>query len=285
MPKLALIADDEKLAKAYWHSWYCTASIAEYADGTISAWYCKRRWCPVCNAIRTAQVISRLTPVFDSWNERYFVTLTQGTTVTGEALRPTIAAMQQNFTRCKDRGKKRSQRKDGAKFVGIRKLEVTYNVRDNRFHPHYHALLNSEETAQNLMMDWLSLNPGASPNAQHVTPANNGSLVELSKYMTKLTATDSKGNRQIYVDGLHTMFQALNGVRTLQTFGFTLPAIKEATGEAKAVDPIGKYQWISQLSDWGDMETGELLSGYVPSEAMKQVIDSIVVSPNYNQYG
>lgn len=287
IPLLALAADlmaDKKQAKAYWHTWHCTGSITEYEDGRISAWYCKRRWCPICNAIRTAQVIERLTPVFEQWGEAYFVTLTQGSTVDGEALKCTIDTMQANFTKCKYRAQNRSKRAGAAKFVGIRKLEVTYNGRDNKYHPHYHVLVNDENVARNLVADWLQLNPLASPNAQHVAPANKNSLAELAKYMTKITATDSKGNRRIYADGLHTMFSALNGVRTMQTFGFKLPPEKECEPEASAPasnNVVSVSQWLKDIADWVNHDTGELLSGYIPSDAMKQVVESICMSHHY----
>lgn len=237
--------------------------------------------------MRAAQVIARLKPVVESWGQPYFVTLTQGPTVDGEALKPTIDTMLANIGKCKDRAKKRQQRNGEAKFVGVRKLECTYNVRDNRYHPHFHVLVNGAGIAQNLVADWLSLNPGADVKAQNYKPANNDSLVELAKYMTKLTATGGgKNERKIYVDGLHTMFVAMSGIRTIQTFGFKLPAEKEVDGEASDNgEAVSVSRWIPELSDWGNTDTGELLSGYVPSEAMKDVIAGVTVSPHYNVAG
>lgn len=286
VPQLVECTTNEKQKRAYWQTYHCTGAIALYNDNTTSARYCKRRWCQVCAGMRTAQVINRLKPVFDAWQEPYFVTLTQGATVDAEQLRSTIDAMFANFERCKERAKKRHQRGKGGKFVGIRKIECTYNVRVNKYHPHFHVLVDGAGVAQSLVDDWLSLNAGANAQAQDCRQANSNSLQELAKYMTKLVATGGKGQRRMYADALNNIFEAFTGIRTIQTFGFKLPPEQESAGEASDErEVVAIADWVPQLADWANMETGELLSGYIPSAAIEAIVGGITKTPYYKRGG
>lgn len=197
----------------------CNASFEDYLAGKTKGWHCKSRWCPICNAIRTAQVIERLTPVFEQWHEAWFVTLTQGPNVSGEALKVTIADMQKNFVRCKDRAKKRSQRAGVAKFVGIRKLEVTYNGRDNSYSPVFKVLVCDKEIAYNIVSDWVKLNPQSTANIQQCTDP----LKEMTSVTLHAITDENSDDPLSYIDAKHTMIASMDKIRTMQTFGFTLP--------------------------------------------------------------
>ena len=93
-----------------------------------------------------------------------------------------------------------------------------------------------------------------------------------------------KGESKIYADAMNVIFQAIKGKRTFQNFGFKVSKIEE-TETAKNEDriPMAVYCWIQVLADWVDKECGEMLSGYIPAEKFKKLVnEKIVVRPGYD---
>lgn len=281
--KLVDVAD-AKQVKAYWATWHCTKTLHIYSDGTLTAKYCKKRWCSVCNAIRTAQLIRRYEPIFKGWQDVHFVTLTLPN-VPAAGLSAGIADLYAGFVACKDRAKKRAQRGKAPKLVGVRKLECTYNAYNDDFHPHFHFILDNAQSGRALVSDWLELFPQSDAKAQDCRPADANSLHEIFKYFTKLISGrqgDGIKPRAIHADALNLMFEAITGCRTFQSFGFRLPTENESENErVSCADVIAVAPWIAELSDWANSETGELLSGYIPSDAMKEIVSRVIVRPGY----
>jgi hypothetical protein len=81
------------------------------------------------------------------------------------------------------------------------------------------------------------------------------------------------------------MFKAVKGLRTFQPMGFVSPVKLDATDEtleldAGTVSPIApdsrgliRWQWIGD--DWLDYSSGELLSGFTPSDSMRELVRRI----------
>ena len=271
---------DAAQAKAYWQTYHCNGVLHVHSDGTLTARYCKKRWCLVCNAIRTAQLIRRYEPIFKEWQDAHFVTLTLPN-VPASGLPAGIAELYAGFVACKDRAKKRAQRGKAPKFVGVRKLECTYNPYSDDFHPHFHLIVDNGENAKNLVADWLGVFPQADAKAQDYRRTDANTLIEIFKYFTKLIS-NNRGDQvkpmAIHADALHVMFTAIAGCRTFQSFGFKLPPEKEdESDQATCADVIAVAPWITELGDWGNSDTGELLSGYIPSEAVKDIIANRVI--------
>jgi hypothetical protein len=262
-------------AKSYWGTFHCASVLHVSESGKVSGKYCKQRWCPVCNAIRTAKLINQYKPHFQDWEDPQFVTLTIPNVCQGD-LRDSIEAMQTNFRKVKDSLNRTAKRNGRTKLKGVRKLECTFNLVRNDYHPHYHFLIEGKVNSNQLVNRWLKAYPTANRKAQDVRPADDRSLIELFKYFTKLVTTGPNGKRVIYADALDVVFNAVTGIRTFQPFGFKLSALG---GPISDVDPecdrvIEIMTWDKTFADWVNPETGEMLSGYVPGEGMRDLIEN-----------
>jgi hypothetical protein len=271
--------DDTPLVKSYWNSYYCS-SILQKRGGKLTAKYCKNRWCLVCSRIRTAQLIKQYLPLMRDWQEKQFVTLTVPN-CSGVDLVDTIEQMKAVFNRIREQIKKQHQRgQRDAPLVALRKLECTFSPRRRDFHPHFHLIVRDLATANELRTLWLQFFPFASWDAQDVKPANDASVLELFKYFTKLVTSKEKEGRIISVGPLDTIFQAITGQRTFQAFNVT--TTKEATDEeanelADQLEIESIYEWDQAATDWVDKSTGELLTGYVPDEEFRKLVETKII--------
>jgi len=163
-------------------------------------------------------------------------------------------------------------KKRGTPLNGVRKLEIVYNSRTDLFHPHFHCIVEGEYEAKVLVDEWLYKNKNASPDAQHISPADEGTLLEVFKYATKLCTKDT---RAINAPALHHIFKTLRKLRVFQPIGsFGKVNDDDETIEPHSVErynhiPQGNKYWYWSNSDWKN-DTGETLSGYKPSEVIEQ---------------
>ena len=264
-------ADDSPLHKAYQNSMYCAAVLTPNKNQTkLTAKYCKNRWCPLCSSIRIAVLINGYGPQLKELNEPYFITLT-APTVPAEELPARIEFFGKAFRRIVT---SKSARKMDMK--GIRKAECTIRPFD-LYHYHFHIIMNGKSNAEYMVKRWLEIVPGALPQSQDLRPADEGSYIELFKYFTKLVVKDkSTGVREI-VDykRLDVIFQALRGKRTFQPFGGLKPISEEIDEEELEANILisadSIFKWI--MDDWVNLETGECLTGFKPSDSLKRLID------------
>jgi plasmid rolling circle replication initiator protein Rep len=279
---LPLVDLNSPLKKAYWNTYHCCETLVQ--DGEeITGSYCKNRWCTVCNRIRTAVLINTYKPVLDSWEDKWFVTLTIPN-VPAEELHSALEEMQAEFIRIRKTLGKRSLRGKGDKFIGFRKLECTYNPDRDDYHPHYHVIVKGENMARALLDEWLRRFPDAKSIAQDIRPADDDSVMELFKYFTKLMVKVNNGkDRQVYIKQLDVIFQTIRGKRTFQNFGFTAPKEVEKPDE-KAMEMADEietevmrevWQWHQEHHDWINTQTGEFLTGYVPAGKFRRLVESI----------
>jgi hypothetical protein len=169
-------------------------------------------------------------------------------------------------------------KKRGTPLIGIRKIEVTYNAEQDRFHPHYHFMLSGQYEAEVLRSEWLKRNPTASDKAQDVKEADENTLMEVFKYTAKHC---SKGKRSMNAPALHIIYKALRGVRTFQSLGgWGAGSDVSDEGEEMELDAkehsflnYEKREWIWEGHDW--KSKGEDLTGYEPSEAIEKFRTSI----------
>ena len=262
---------DSPLRKSYQHSMYCADVLTpNKQQNKLTAKYCKNRWCPLCSSIRIAMLINGYGPQLKGLNEPYFVTLT-APTVPAEELPARIELFRKSFRQIVDNY---SSRKMGMK--GIRKAECTVRPK-GLYHYHFHVIIGGKENAEFLVKRWLEIVPGALPQSQDLRPADEGSFIELFKYFTKLVVKDKRTGMREIVDykRLDIIFQALRGKRTFQPFG-GLKAVSEEIDEEEleaniliSADSI--FKWI--MDDWVNLETGECLTGFKPSDSLKRLID------------
>lgn len=273
-----LLKLESPLKNGYANTYKCTSILTHnHATNKITARYCKNRWCMVCNRIRTAQLMIKYMDVMKSWENKYFVTLTIPNPMPYQ-LRDAIGKMDKDMRCIQDVMKKR-----GDPLVGIKKLECTKQPERVDFHPHYHIVVVGEKQANTLVYEWLLRNESASANAQDVRPCkedNDSDLKELFKYFTKIISGKGGVDRRIITRDLDIIFRCMVGRRVFQPFGFKLPP-PTTTKDKELVDAANEYarksmyEWVDGLSDWVGVDTGEMLTGYKPSESFSNLLNSI----------
>jgi hypothetical protein len=88
------------------------------------------------------------------------------------------------------------------------------------------------------------------------------------------------------VAALDVIFSAMVGRRVYQPMGFRVTVAKTLdehgavglTGETIATKRPGEsvlWEWMQELHDWVDLATGDVLSGYEPTEAYTALVTSI----------
>ena len=243
-----LIDLESSLVKSYWQTYWCTRTVLQEGDKLTSR-YCNQRWCLVCNRIRTAKLINGYIPSIDKLKDPQFVTLTRQT-VDAVDLAPTIQEMQGNFVKVKDR-----LRKQGIKLKGIRKIEVKYNELTDKYHPHYHLIVEGKQDAQTLVCEWVSSYPNDVCNiqAQDVRKADKNAPLELFKYFTKML-TDSG---HFYPKQMDLVFQVMKGKRTFQPFG----GIKKQSEDIE-LDEQTNIDWLPPLNEIWVFEDAEQYSDW-----------------------
>lgn len=276
----ARLNNDSKLRKAYWNTYYCAKNLTLTSDGKISGRYCKNKWCMVCNSIRTAQLINEYSSVLQNWQDKHVVTLTIPN-CSANSLPHQLVAMKTDFSTIYERLRKQAMRGQRQRFKGLRKLECTYNVERNDFHPHFHVIVEGEENATALQDYWLQTTFLTDPKAQDVRKADDAATMELFKYFTKVISGKSKDKRMIYADALDVIFNAVRGIRTFQSFGFEQidrDILSEARNTLTAelrqdenIIAVDSFEWA--LNDWYSATTGEALTNYQPGEGMKDLVE------------
>ncbi len=254
---------NSSMRQSYERTLSCGSAIIQ-KDGKLTSYYCGDRWCLVCNGIRTAKAIKGYHSQLEGL-DAYFVTLTTPN-VTGAGLRAEISRMQAEFRRIAD-----AMRKRKTPIIGLRKLEVTHSPKHNTFNPHYHLIVDGEDTANTILEEWLKRNPEANIGGQNVTEATEGAMLELLKYSVKMA---TKGMNP---EALDTMFKALKGKRTLQPYGSIKRVCDEVT-ELDATIETESHQetmYVWSENDWYDMQTGEALSGYTPGPDELEMLSTI----------
>lgn len=217
---------DEESKKQYWKTYHCKNVLIQQGNKLVGS-LCRKRWCQNCNRIRTAELVNDYKkPLQDIQkdDDLYLITLT-APTVNGRNLSSEITKRYKAFSRIKDN----LRRNYGIKLVGIRKLEVTYNEIDDKFHPHFHLIQQGKQQAELTQKLWLEQPLNAGIKGQDITLINANSpknLLEVFKYATKGTAKDKTEAK-----ALHRIYNSLKGKRIFQTYG-KLQKVK-ITAEAK----------------------------------------------------
>ena len=263
--------DEGGICKSYWQSYHCVGVLQQKGQ-KLEGKYCNQRWCLVCSRIRTAKLINKYRLHFEQMKEPHFVTLT-APTITAKELPIRLKVMKIQWKMIQE-----LMRKRGTPLVGVRKIEVTYNAQTDKYHPHFHALIDGRYESEVLREEWLSRNETAKEQAQDVREADPETLIELFKYTAKHC---SKGSRTMNAHSLHIIYKALRGLRTFQSLG-GFGTTQEITEEGQELElnsvkyPFLKSderEWIWEGYDWKNK--GEPLTGYEPSEAIEKFRTSI----------
>jgi len=264
--KLADLKTD--LSDSYRNTYYCSEQL-EQVGTILKGRYCSNRWCLICNRIRSGNLINGYLEPLKLLKDKYFVTLTVPNVPAAE-LSNEINRLQVNFKLIQE-----TARKAETKLVGLKKLECTYNFHRNDFHPHFHAIISGAYQAQYLYDNWLDRFPESNYLGQDIRPADENTCKEMFKYFTKLF---SKKKRIFSPEALDVIFRAIRGRRIFQPIG----GLRKNKAVAENIDAIRAeiysflddatgdvWQWDYNSHDWINLNTGELLTGFMPSENIK----------------
>jgi hypothetical protein len=140
-------------------------------------------------------------------------------------------------------------------------------------------IVSGRNVAQVILDAWLKVYPEATRQAQDIRPADKGAVIELFKYFSKII---SKGS--IYPKPLDIIFKAMYQRRVFQPVGIRKVAedIDELQSEiyADLIEAERTWTWIE--NDWIDKETGEMLTGYEPSEVLINLLKKNSTNNNTN---
>lgn len=278
---------DNTLKNSYWNSYHC-AKVIQQEGGKLTAKYCNNRWCMVCNRIRTAKAIRGYLPQIEKMGDPRFVTLTRPN-VKAEELEQEI----EDLVKAMRLLTKQMRVTANKPLYGLRKLEVTYNHREDTYHPHFHLIIEGEEVAHEAIERWLKMNPTASYKAQDERPIETPHhAIELFKYFTKVaTKVRKKGVEVliIHAPSLNIIFKAMRGKRVLQPIGGMRKVnvdVEEIRSEVyEELEQEENLSWIydTPLGDWIDRTTGETLTGYTPSDKFRKWIGTDKFEGKYTQ--
>ena len=266
---------DSLLKKSYWNTFYCSASLYKKAENDFRTKYCKNRWCPTCQSIRVAKLIIEYKEALNNLTDTYFITLTKPT-VFAEDLPERIKYMNTEWRKISELARKQKKQ-----LKGVRKSECT--LTKGKYHFHYHIICEGEENTKWIYDQWMKRNPDSSKKAQEVKKCDEFKLIELFKYVTKLSFSTSQKNKKGEVravkpahlfKALDTIFTAMKGKRVYNAFGISKTINENNIGDDDIKEIIDKeknlYTWY--VHDWIN-DLGELLSGYTPPDKIVDYFD------------
>lgn len=289
--------EDYEFIKPYWNTYHCQNKVTVSKDKLYSN-YCKNRFCTICCAIRKADTINRYYPTLSNWQDVHFVTLTVKA-VKVESLQKWIDGMFRAFKLIHNRQKKRHERGQGIKIIGIKSLECNFNPQTKTYNPHYHIIVPSKEIADLLVEEWLFQwkSPKklfTSHKAQYVRPVENleRDLIEVIKYGSKIFTepdlkkksrknTKQKATPQIYAHALHNIFKALKSKRIFERFGFDLPKQQKKENSTKLITDIQEFIFPKDATDWIDPNTGQNLTGYSQPFELQYLLNECINTEIY----
>jgi len=224
--------------KIYWKAYHCNSILLQEGK-TLKGSLCRKRWCNHCNRIRTAELIKGYQSPLEELskeNQIYFITLT-APTVKARQLKAEIDKRYKAWNRVKDR-----LRKQGIRLNGIRKLEITYSIKNDWFHPHFHFVCQGKRESELLLSYWLDEFKTADIKAQDIRQVGTTAkdLMEVFKYATKDIVKD-----ETTAKATHLIYTALKGKRVFQTFG-KIRKVKEPVKET--IESI-KHDWLKPTFD------------------------------------
>lgn len=284
------VADGNLMGNGYRRTYYQCGQVLDQKDGKVRQYFCAARWCPVCASIRTAKAFQSYGAEVQSWTDAYMVTLTIPN-VFGHQLRRSVQDMHKAFRNIW----RVMAEKQGIEVKAIRATECTFStLRHQRglpaYHPHMHLIVKGKDVAERFVQGWLKRFPEAKRAAQDIRKANGGSVAELFKYSCKLISdkrSEDGGRDVVPVIHLHAIFTAFRRLRLWQVVGIRA-AVREEDGDdtaeleydtgttaTKRITERVAWEWNQSVRDWVDFETGEVLTGYRPSERWDAFIKKV----------
>jgi hypothetical protein len=83
----------------------------------------------------------------------------------------------------------------------------------------------------------------------------------------------TKTPRRVYTAALYNILKAMNGHRLFDRFGFNLTKVRKfSTGLAKQLTNYDEWEYEPKLNDCLNHQTGELLTKYLPSSELLNLL-------------
>lgn len=214
--------------------------------------FCKHRFCPMCawrKARKDALELSLMMQDIQIEHDKAFIFLTlTAPNVVAEQLENEIKNYNASFKKLFERNIVKSVVKGY-----VRKLEITYNVEQNDYHPHFHVLIvvNKSYFNNNYLSQqrWLELWREVTGipeitqvDVRRVKEQNNKQLYEMAKYTGK--DSDYLMNQDVF----KTYYEALKGKRLLVYGGLFKEARKRLKqGELDYLREVDPAKYIYQI--------------------------------------
>ena len=261
----------------------------------INANFCKVRLCPMCAWRRSLKTFGQVSKVMNYVEEHYdykyiFLTLTVKNCLDNE-LKETLDLMTRSFN-------KLNQRKAFKEAVKgyFRSLEVTYNQKENMYHPHFHLILAvnksyftdtktylSQQDWTDLWQQSLKVDYQPIVDVRRIQPDDDKkyskAIAETAKYTVKtndylIKNEDGKIDKALTDEVVDTLDTALHRKR-LVSFGFLFKEVHKklnlddaADGDLKNTDNddeirsdlfsvILRYQWNIGIKNYELIEVVE----------------------------
>jgi hypothetical protein len=198
---------------------------------------CKSRLCPRCGQIRSAKLADQLRNLVKHIDDARFITLTLAHT--DDTLAEQVADLQASFANLRRRAAWRKHVRGGLATV-----EIRYNRREQKWHPHLHLIVDGSYWPQaDLAALWEKVT-GASRIVDIRKPPSQTVIVRyLCSYASKTQVpTDLPAWR------LPEWAQAVHGLRMMSTFG-TLHAIKAAEPEDQPAASLDHVVYLEPLAE------------------------------------
>lgn len=213
---------------------HCTSCHTDYFNG---AYYCKDRFCPVCQKNRALLWLSKCYGIISQLltkSSNYHLDMVTFTIKDTESLKDGLNLLNKSFRYMMNGNKNVAKQFNDIFIGGLRALEVKRGENSKLWHPHFHCLVIKYGTGNNfdfLRNAWEhSLNvvankPGklGSVDVKYLksdTPESLGkSICEVIKYLTKTSFVNKDGVVDINLSDFKEMLDNLSGMRTLTPFG------------------------------------------------------------------
>ena len=115
-------------------------------------------------------------------------------------------------------------------------------IRD-RYHPHFHLIVKGRREAELIQSLWLNQFETANIKAQdirEIDTKDSNNLIEIFKYATKDVTKNETTAR-----AMDTIYRALEGVRTIQTYG----SIRKVKEPKEQTTEVAQIDWIEPQNE------------------------------------
>lgn len=223
----------------------------------VKADFCRHRLCPMCNWRKSLKMFSQMSEIVEKMTDNtkdlrfIFLTLTVRN-CEGDKLSETIDHMNNAFTLMTSKNRTVAISKPIKKYIlgYFKALEVTYNVKADTYHPHFHVVLavpnsyftrgfTKTEKWVEIWQKCLGVDYKPMVDVRSVDTTDKGALCEITKYATK---------------GEYL----LDGIQEQQASGAVAVLAKALKGR-RLVGYSGIFREVRKFLNHDDIEDGDLI--------------------------